>query len=192
MTSVLSTRPCAPVYTFRGQVAEIRSLAFAHGSAYLLSGEESRKWRNLLLAIFVKLSPWGHAVTSFSDETGKVYVWDLLYRRPVLKQTCHDGPVLHIQCPNLTHVITQGRDNTCKLWRLHVQRDAPYLESRVSMECIATMNVDSLNFCRVSVACDTDHPPSPLYIASLHDSTGHKVSALVHIHYTVQCILQCL
>ncbi|KAJ1961152.1 Astra associated protein 1 Asa1 [Dispira parvispora] len=134
----------------------------------------------------------------FRDETGQVYVWDLLYRRPVLKQTCHGGPVLHIQCPNSTHVVTQGRDNTCKLWRLHIQRDAPYLESRVSMECIATMNVDSLNFCQVSVARDSDdlldcinpkrilrlyhvtllapkdHPQSPLYIASLHDSTGHK------------------
>ncbi|KAJ1732420.1 Astra associated protein 1 Asa1 [Coemansia biformis] len=108
-----------PDFVFRGHQAAVNAVRFFASDRHLVSG----------------------------DQDGTLIVWSMpLKRQLVAVRDAHSAAVVAVDSASADTIVSQGRDNTLKIWTLSVDEFAG------GMQLAATLPIDSMSFCRFSVA----------------------------------------
>ncbi|KAJ2711668.1 Astra associated protein 1 Asa1 [Coemansia spiralis] len=89
----------------------------------------------------------GDRILASGDQDGVLILWSMpLKRQLVAVRDAHAGPILAVGSAGADTVVSQGRDDVLKVWTLSTNTLSG------SMQLTASMPVDSMTFCRLSIA----------------------------------------
>ncbi|KAJ1674008.1 Astra associated protein 1 Asa1 [Spiromyces aspiralis] len=90
----------------------------------------------------------------YSDAEGNLIIWSMLLKKPaVYRPKAHEGAIISISSAPNNRLVTHGRDNAIRAWRLDVAGDdGAHGAALVSLNELFSVAVDALNFCNSSLA----------------------------------------
>ncbi|KAG9194631.1 hypothetical protein G6011_04666 [Alternaria panax] len=125
--------PAQPTAVLRGHAAHIHSILFVRQNSRLLTG----------------------------DADGWVVLWNVQTKRPLAVWPAHHGPILGFAQWGQANIITHGRDNRIRIWRLEPDDGAGKLSSTLPEDgnrehtpkpwLLHSLPVNTLNFCSFSM-----------------------------------------
>ena len=116
----MAARPPDPIYSLRGSVCDLTSIAFLNPS-----DRESQ-------------------LVASGASDGQVTIWSLTSRRPVCGITAHEKSVLAVEFVARNKVISQGRDGYIRIWQL----DGTDGGCRETSRMLNEIHVAAIGFCR--------------------------------------------
>jgi len=132
--------PAQPTAILRGHASHIHATLFVRQNSRLLTG----------------------------DADGWVVLWNVQTKRPTAVWPAHDGPILAFAQWGDANIITHGRDNRIRVWRLALEDETEKLSSTLPEDgnrehtpkpwLLHSLPVNTLNFCSFSMGYQ--HPPA--------------------------------
>ncbi|KAJ1992271.1 Astra associated protein 1 Asa1 [Coemansia spiralis] len=102
------------------------------------------------------------------DQDGHLIVWNMLLKRQMAKaQAAHTNAILAVCGVGADTIISQGRDNRLCIWKLDAS------EFNGELELVKTLNVDSMSFCKFSLAINE----GKAWISAFDDAGSGKAFA---------------